>query len=185
MREIVTRVAAIVLVATLASLPAAVPVVAQPSSSEDQLQIGQPASPSLVVASEAWQREIDDVARPNSLAYAPLSTIGFSLAPTTEAERLRLAVAVWCLAKMSPSGTEHVLRSLRAGAWTLATRDMQEEDEDETNVACTGEEVTITITSSSVQACVTNGRCTGKVNGQGMKLEANGTVCLTIDLEPS
>ena len=184
MREIVTKIAAIFLVATLAGVPAVAPIEAQPSSSEDHFWTGPPASPSLVVADASWQKEVDEVGRPNSLAYASPPAIGFPLVPTTEAERLRLAVAV-CLAKMSTSSAEHVLQSLRAGAWTSAVRGRQDEDEGETNVTCTGEETTVTITSDSVRACVTNGECAGTIDGHGVHMKSSGTVCLTIDLEPS
>lgn len=191
MREIVTK-ATIVLVAVLAAIPATTPAVAQPSSSEDHFETSWPRSPSLVVAelSLPGLRGGDNVHVPSRSVASVRSatdthrTLDTYRTPATATGWLWLAT--WaCLAQVPPSVAEHMFQSAQAGEQTSPTPHMQEEDSDGTNITCTGDEVTVTITSGSIRACVTDGECNGEIGGQGVDVKSEGTVCVTVELTRS
>lgn len=186
MREIVIKIA-IVLVASLAAVPA----VAQPSSSEKEFRPSLVMSPSDPVRhlSLPWPPREDraallgrpDFGRPD---FIPLSTIGVPPTPANSIGRLRLAV-VACLAQMPPGVAERIFGSERIEERAASRPEEQEEDESDNSVTCAGEQATVTITPSSIQACVTNGRCEGTWDGKGIEIVTEGTTCVTLDLEPS
>lgn len=181
MREIVTKMA-IVLVASLAAVPA----VAQPSSSENEFRPSLVMSPSDPVRhlSLPWPPGEDRAALLGRPDFIPLSTIGVPSTSANSIGRLRLAV-VACLAQMPPGVAERIFGSERIEERAASRPAEQEEDESDNSVTCAGEQATVTITPSSIQACVTNGRCEGTWDGKGIEIVTEGTTCVTLDLEPS